>query len=151
MADVEIQRLQPGDGEIARRTFTALADLFEESGGVLDVAQSEAVLASPSFWAYSATVGGTVVGGLTAHTLPMTSSASSEVFLYDLGVHPEHQRRGIGAALVRRLRIDAAAVGIDVIFVPADNDDQHALDFYRSLGGAPAPVTIFTFKRPGRA
>ena len=29
--------------------------------------------------------------------------------------------------------------------IPPDNDDRHALEFYRRLGGVAAPVTIFTF------
>ena len=45
----------------------------------------------------------------------------------------------------------AAAEGIGVVFVPADDEDTHALDFYRAMGGEPQPVTIFTFdKRPGQ-
>jgi aminoglycoside 3-N-acetyltransferase I len=47
--------------------------------------------------------------------------------------------------LVAALREAAAAEGIHVAFVPADNEDTHALDFYRAIGGVPAPVTIFTF------
>jgi aminoglycoside 3-N-acetyltransferase I len=43
------------------------------------------------------------------------------------------------------LRSQAAVAGITVAFVPADNQDTHALDFYQALGGVPAPVTIFTF------
>ena len=45
------------------------------------------------------------------------------------------------------LREAAAAAGITEVFVPADNDDTHALDFYRALGGDPAPVTMFTFSK----
>lgn len=48
-------------------------------------------------------------------------------------------------ALVAALRAQAAQQGIGVVFVPADNDDTHALDFYHALGGTAAPVTIFTF------
>jgi aminoglycoside 3-N-acetyltransferase I len=43
------------------------------------------------------------------------------------------------------LRDGAAARGIRVLFVPAENDDLHALDFYRALGGTPSQVTVFTF------
>ena len=32
------------------------------------------------------------------------------------------------------------------MFVPADNDDQHALAFYTAIGGEAAPVTIFSFR-----
>ena len=43
------------------------------------------------------------------------------------------------------LRKAAAAKGIQVVLVGADNDDVYALDFYRALGGLPSPVTFFTF------
>jgi aminoglycoside 3-N-acetyltransferase I len=39
----------------------------------------------------------------------------------------------------------ASAAGIGEAFVPADDEDAHALDFYRALGGVGAQVTIFTF------
>jgi hypothetical protein len=29
------------------------------------------------------------------------------------------------------------------VFVPADNDDTHAVAFYAGLGGRPAKVTMF--------
>ena len=101
------------------------------------------LLARPEVWAYAATLDDVVIGGLTAHTLPMTRSESAEIFLYDLAVDTSAQRRGIGRQLIARLVADAAATGIDVVFVPADNDDTHALDFYRAIGGRPAEVTIF--------
>jgi len=47
------------------------------------------------------------------------------------------------------LRQAATAEGIADLFVPADNDDRHALQFYRRLGGVAAPVTIFTFPGDG--
>ena len=79
----------------------------------------------------------------------MTRTESSEIFIYDLAVHPDHQRTGVGRRLVAELRAQAAALGIGELFVPADNEDVHALDFYRAIGGAAAPVTIFTFTQPG--
>jgi aminoglycoside 3-N-acetyltransferase I len=86
-----------------------------------------------------------VVGGITAHTLPLTRSAMSELFIYDVAVHAAHQRRGVGRLLLDYLRSAAAEAGIAVAFVAADNEDAHALDFYRAVGGASAPVPIFTF------
>jgi len=34
------------------------------------------------------------------------------------------------------------------VFVPADNEDDDALDFYRALGGTPSSVTFFSFSEP---
>jgi aminoglycoside 3-N-acetyltransferase I len=31
------------------------------------------------------------------------------------------------------------------MFVAADNEDVHAIDFYKALGGTDSPVTMFTF------
>ena len=34
------------------------------------------------------------------------------------------------------------------MFVPADDDDTHALRFYAALGGKPSKVTLFEFSSP---
>ena len=90
-------------------------------------------------------VGDEIVGGITAHVLPMTRSELSALFIYDVAVRADHQRKGVGRHLISALRDDAAAAQIGDVFVPADNEDLHALDFYRALGGVPSPVTFFTF------
>ena len=103
------------------------------------------LLRQNSFWVLAAFVGSEIVGGLTAHTLSMTRSASSELLIYDLAVRRENQRQGVGRRLIRELRDRAVAVGIRDVFVPADNEDSHALDFYRALGAWESPVTHFIF------
>ena len=138
-----VRRLESGDVSLAKQLFALFAAVFETDHTEVSNDYAAALLAQPSLWAYVATLDDVVVGGLTAHTLPMTRSESAEIFLYDLAVDASAQRRGIGRQLVTGLVADAAAAGIDVVFVPADNDDTHALDFYRAIGGRPAEVTIF--------
>jgi aminoglycoside 3-N-acetyltransferase I len=94
--------------------------------------------------------GRTIVGGVTGHVLPMTRSRSSELFIYDLAVRPDCQRRGVGRALVAAIRESAASAGAHTSFVAADDEDRHALAFYRAIGGDGAPVTMFTFDGPAR-
>ena len=138
-----VRGLESGDVSLAKQLFALFAAVFETGDTEVSNDYAAALLAQPSLWAYVATLDDVVVGGLTAHTLPMTRSESAEIFLYDLAVDASAQRRGIGRQLVTGLVADAAAAGIDVVFVPADNDDTHALDFYRAIGGRPAEVTIF--------
>jgi aminoglycoside 3-N-acetyltransferase I len=142
-------RLQPGDTGTARALFAVMSDVFGEDRRELSEAYVARLLERPELWAIAAVSGDEVVGGLTAHTLPMTRTETSEVFLYDLAVRRDHQRQGVGRRLVAHLLEAAAAVGIEEVFVPADNEDGHALDFYRALGGSAAAVTIFTFAPGG--
>jgi aminoglycoside 3-N-acetyltransferase I len=143
------QRLTAADGEIARRLFVLMAEVFEEPGAPLGDAYLTRLLGRNDFWAIAAfDDAGEITGGITAHTLPMTRAENAEIFIYDIAVRAQDQRRGVGRQLIAALREGAAAIGIDDVFVPADDDDQHALDFYRALGGAGAPVTIFTFGKP---
>jgi aminoglycoside 3-N-acetyltransferase len=138
-------RLGPGDRLRAKQLFTLMADVFAEPHTELDDGHVDRLLARSDFWAIAAFAGNDAVGGITAHTLPMTRTPSCEIFIYDVAVREDHRRRGVGRRLLDHLRAAAAAEDIRVLFVPADDDDQHALDFYRALGGAASPVTIFTF------
>jgi len=145
----QFRRLRSGDRDLARHLFTVMAEVFEEPGERLSDSYLDALLGRETFWAIAALSHGEVVGGLTAHTLPMTRTESAEVFIYDVAVRADRQRQGIGRQLVTVLCAAATAAGFgDVfgdVFVPADATDGSALDFYRALGGVPAPMTMFTF------
>lgn len=144
---IVVRRLGTGEVALARQTLRLVAEVFEESSGVLSEAYVSSLLTRTEFWALAALQDGVPIGGLTAHALPLTRIEATELFIYDLAVHPAHQRQGVGRALMEALRAQAAAQGISVAFVPADNEDEHALEFYQALGGAAAPVTIFTFNQ----
>lgn len=147
MSNPPVRRLVSGDEAAAAAMFALMATVFGEVGEPLPDDYVKDLLGRDSFWAIAAFDGEDVVGGLTAHTLSMTRSPSSEVFIYDLAVREDHQRRGIGTLLVHELRAAAALLGIRDIFVPADNEDEGALDFYRAQGATASPVTFFTFTR----
>jgi aminoglycoside 3-N-acetyltransferase I len=144
--EVVVRRLGPADVTLARETFRLMADVFAEGGGELTTAYVATLLERADFWAMAALDDASPIGGITAHVLPMTRTETRELFIYDLAVHPAHQRRGVGRLLVETLCREAAAAGAPVAFVPADVEDEHALAFYRALGGDPAPATIFSFE-----
>ena len=150
---LEIRRLCAGQETVAREMFAMMIAVFAEdeenvnNGEPLRNDDITSLLQREHFWAVAAIEDEAVVGGLTAHVLPMTRSRSAELFIYDLAVRADRQRRGIGRALVAELLTLGRAAGIDTAFVPADNEDTHALEFYRAIGGTGAPVTFFTFSR----
>jgi aminoglycoside 3-N-acetyltransferase I len=145
MPEIRIDRLTVGDVELARALFATMARVFATGAEILSDNYLTRLLDRDDFWALAASVDGQLVGGLTAHTLPLTRVELSEIFIYDIAVVPDWQRQGVGRLLMSTLRSEAAGAGITVAFVAADNEDTHALDFYQVLGGVPAPVTIFTF------
>lgn len=149
----KVCRLRAGDELVAREMFRMMAAVFEENGdgeACGDPLRDEdlaTLLGQDGFWALAASEGDMVVGGLTAHALPMTRDRSKELFIYDLAVRADWQRRGIGRLLVTELLVLGRQSGIGTAFVAADSEDTHALDFYRAVGGVPSPVTFFTFSR----
>ena len=145
LQDVSVRRLAAGDGDLARALFSTMAVVFETRSEPLRNAYIDRLLGSSSFWAIAAFEGEDITGGLTAHTLPMTSGERAEIFIFDIAVREARQRQGVGRRLVAALLESAACEGMGVVFVPADNEDTHALDFYHALGGQASPVTFFTF------
>ena len=74
----------------------------------------------------------------------MTRNRSTELFIYDLAARATAATHR--PPLVTELpRSQAELIG--TAFVPAENEDTHALEFYRAVGGVPSPVTFFTFSR----
>jgi aminoglycoside 3-N-acetyltransferase I len=143
--DIQVRRLGPRDRELARVTFDLLADVFGEKHDRLSNAYLDELLGRPWLLVFVATVGGRAVGGLTAHVLPMTAYEGAEIFIYDVAVVDDHQRRGVGRRLLGAVRDEASRLGTSSVFVLADNEDAGALAFYRALGGVASGVTLFGF------
>ena len=87
-----------------------------------------------------------IAGGLTAYELPMYYSDRSEIFLYDLAVKAEYQRMGVGKRLIHALKEYCVKNGINEFFVLAHEEDEHALEFYRSTGGKSEKVINFIYE-----
>jgi aminoglycoside 3-N-acetyltransferase I len=68
-----------------------------------------------------------------------------EMFVFDIAVRSDHRNKGIGRRLLDTSSKQATQSGIRELFLAADNADEHALDFYRRLGGLPTPATLFVF------
>jgi aminoglycoside 3-N-acetyltransferase I len=142
---IRVRRLGPEDRELARATFALMASVFGEEHTPLSDAYLDRLLRHRDLWAYMASCDGAVIAGMTAYTLMMTAFEGAEIFLYDIAVSPAHQRRGVGRALIDTLRRDATAHGVSAIFVPAEDEDGGAIEFYSALGGRPSKVTFFEF------
>ena len=155
VSEVTIRRLGAGDILVGRAAFSMMVEVFGEGAEPLDDDYVGGLLIREAFWVLVARVEDEVIGAITAHTLPMTRSPTSELFVYDLAVRTDHQRRGIGRRLVLALCEAAERVGIDTVFVPADNDGQRRTRLLPRVGGRGSARHHLHLRvvvaRPGRA
>ena len=147
MSLTHIKRLTAGDTELARSLFSVMVSVLAESSISVSAEYTANLLNRDDVWIIAALVDGQPIAGLTAFVLPRTHTEMAELFIYDIAVAPAHQRQGIGRRLVEMIRGLAAGRGIATTWVAAENADVHALKFYKSLGGIPSPVTVFTFPK----
>lgn len=136
---VEIVRLGPGDEE----TVLTAAELFDHPP---TMEWTTAFLASDDHHVLFALgdegrAVGFVSGVETTHP-----DKGTEMFLYELAVHPDHRDRGIGRALVRTLADLARERGCYGMWVLTDADNNAALAAYRAAGGGePAPQVMLSW------
>lgn len=137
-ATVIIRVLAPPDVDLARDLLAVFGRAFEDEARYTsrqpDDAYLSRLLGGEGFIAIVAQVDGRVVGGLAGYVLPKLEQPRSECYLYDLAVEAGYRRRGLAKALVERLRAEAGARGIEVIFVQADRGDDPAIALYASYG-----------------
>lgn len=142
-----ILRLTPSETARFQALVRLLAEVFEHEPFTMPpVSHLHAMLQSPGFIAIAATENQKVIGGLTAHVLPSCYREAPSVYLYDIAVHPDWQRQGLGGQLVAALHSEARGIGAAEVFVQADVEDDHALAFYRALRGREARVRHYTFE-----
>jgi aminoglycoside 3-N-acetyltransferase I len=144
---LKIKHLKKKDMAIAQQLFVLFQQVFEaDSKDIPTTAYLEKLLKNPAFVCYAAIYNKQVIGGLTAYELPMYHAECSEMFIYDIAVFPQFQKKGVGKALLKAVNAYSAQRNIQVMFVDAAQDDHNALEFYRSTGATEQPVAMFCYE-----
>ena len=121
-------------------------DVFEMKNFVMpDAEYLLQLLKKDIFHVFVASSNNKVVGGLTAYMLPAYYLKSPSIYIYDLAVKTEFQRKGIGTMLISNINTYCKSIGVEEVFVQADLEDGHAIDFYKSTGGLAENVIHFTY------
>jgi ribosomal protein S18 acetylase RimI-like enzyme len=142
----EMIKVTPHDLQLFKELLVVFGDVFEmKNFQIPDDTYLQQVLESSSFMVYVVRNHGKTVGGLTAYILPSYYFKSSEVYIYDLAIMKQFQRKGLGRKLMSVLKDDCKALGFKEVFVQADLVDSHALEFYRSIGGTAESVVHFYY------
>lgn len=142
---METKRLGRGDDALFNVLLALFADVFEESYVPLSPERIDALLSREDVIVLVALEKDNVIGGLIAYVLPQYKHVRSIVYVYDLGVMREQQRKGVGTLLIQAIQEEARRQNAEEIFVQAELADMHALEFYRKTGASEEPVVHFTY------
>jgi ribosomal protein S18 acetylase RimI-like enzyme len=144
--DIVIKKLDTGDLPLFLELIRLFKVVFEMKDFVMPPENHlQRLLDRPDFFVFVALTEGKVAGGLTAYTLVQYYSIKPLVYIFDLAVANDLQRRGIGRSLIARLNDYCRQAGMEEVFVQADEVDDHALAFYHATGGTAEKVVHFYY------
>ncbi|MBD0255949.1 MAG: GNAT family N-acetyltransferase [Cytophagales bacterium] len=143
---VKVRRLNKEDLDKFIALIRVFEEVFEMEGFMMPGEKYlQALLAKEDFFVFVALLEDKVVGGLTAYTLQQYYSQKPLAYIYDLAVLRHYQRQGIGKWLMEEITAFCKGIGMEEVFVQADQVDQHAIEFYRATGGTAELVVHFYY------
>jgi ribosomal protein S18 acetylase RimI-like enzyme len=120
-----------------------------DEGITWDLDQGQKFLADKNNLFLLAKLSGVAVGFLTAYRLQRFDTRKAEVLLYEIGVDDQYQRKGVGKALINRLKEWARQVEADEVWVLTNRSNHAAVGLYVSAGATTdnsSDEVMFTFK-----
>lgn len=130
--------------------FTELVRLFAEvfetdNFRLPPTAYLRKLLERENFLVFAAFHQQKVIGGLTTYVLQHYYEEKPLAYIYDVAVATEWQRQGIGRMLINAHNGYCRQQGFAEAYVQADQEDDHAIDFYRKTKATEAPVVHFSY------
>ena len=115
------------------RRLLSAARLFDEP---LSESAARAYLEDERNVFFLALEGDRAVGFLRGTSLGQIKSIQRQMFIYEIGVDPAYQRRGIGRALIEAVLRYCRDLGFEEAFVFTDPANKAAVALYQSTGAA---------------
>lgn len=141
--DIMVRRLKPGDEALVG----AVAGRFKSA--LLPSARARRFLAHDANYLIVAERGGELAGFVLAYRLDRLDRDAGQLFLYEVGVAPEHRRCGVGTRLMEYVRGLVAEESLMEAFVLTERDNDAALGLYRRAGGQVESSGSVLFVYPG--
>ena len=106
-------------------------DVFENNTPIPERSYLSALLSNTDFMVFVVKVQNKVVGGLTIFILHGYYSSKPIAYIYDVGISPGFQGRGLGKALIEKVCDFCRNNGFEEAYVEAESEDIDAIGFYR--------------------
>ena len=127
-----VVRVEPPDG-LAR--YGDIPSTFEVDADPPWIKDYDAIPGNaPADWSASHDVSGWVVLGAYDGDVRVGGAVVDGASVWDIRVHPDHQRRGVGAALWQAAEAAVRAAGHRVVFVETQDINVNAVAFYERMG-----------------
>ena len=139
-----IKRLGKQDVHLFQQLIHIFGEVFEmqEFPGASYLSK---LLENPDFFAYVIITDSEIAGGLTAYKMASYYTEGAEIYIYDIAVSPLFQRQGLGKELLFSFKEYCRLNNIQVMFVEANIEDEHAVEFYHATGGNAESVVHFNY------
>jgi aminoglycoside 3-N-acetyltransferase I len=143
---VEILKLKRSDLSLFKETIELFTHVFElENPNLPPDDHLKMLLKKEDFFVFAALLEGKVVGGLSVYTLHQYHSVKPLAYIYDLAVQNQLQRQGIGKKLITAVNAYCTKQGYEEVYVQADKDEEHAVNFYHSTKPAGAEEVAYFY------
>ena len=144
--DIKIEKLSRDDISKFIELIRVFEDVFEMKNFKMpEENYLRRLLERDDFFVFVALLEDKVVGGLTSYIMHQYYSDSPLVYIFDLAVKTELQRKGIGKKLIESNNNYCKNIGVEAVMVQADIADDYAIDFYRSTGAKSENVIHFEY------
>lgn len=130
---VNIRILDPAQTDDFIKLIRVFEKVFEmKNFKIPDKSHLAKTLNKPGFKAVVAEENETIVGGATIFILDQYYSERPLAYIFDLAIETEFQRQGIGRKIIGFIKEHCRSNGYEEAFVQANEEDDYAVDFYRS-------------------
>ena len=99
-------------------------------------------LPHPSLGCFVALRNNLLVGFLLAEVRAGKYGLPNGMWIVAVGVHSEQRRHGIGSMLVEQLQAQCSERGITAIYAALESEDTRDMNFLKSCGLSPSPITV---------
>src|SRR5690554_1350146 len=124
---MEIEIISEGNAGDFSELLNVFEKVFEMTNFVKpDHEYLRGLLKQENFIVVAAKEGQQVIGGLTAYRLKQYYSTKTLVYIYDLAVLNEFQRKGIGKKIIEFIIDYSREMGCEEVYVQAEKEDVHA-------------------------
>jgi aminoglycoside 3-N-acetyltransferase I len=128
---MEITKLNAEDITSFVELISIFKEVFENDNAIPQEKYLSKLLENPDFFVIVAKHNHEIVGGLTVFVLQVYDSEKPLAYIYDVGVKPDYQGKGIGKSLIAYLCEYCKQNNYYEAYVEAEADDIEAINFYR--------------------